>query len=238
VSSPSDPQSPADPAAPAPPSTQEIPVVAPPAQNQPQPLPPHPGATTPAPVQTARETGPVGFVPGPPGPPPPPAAPADGATATPSTAPSPAAVWPESLDTGPVPLSGPASVPAAPRASVVRDRRALLGVGLVLLALVLLELGLGLRFHGESFWSEIPLWSAFATLCTALGLAAFASLLPGRRPRGAESGWRVAAGGLVGLAVFWLLVVLPIVASDAGFLVTAALLALGGALWLGPAKDR
>ena len=43
---------------------------------------------------------------------------------------------------------------------------------------------------------------------------------------------------MLALAVFWLLVVLPIVASDPGFLVTAALLALGGALWLGPAKDR
>jgi hypothetical protein len=41
---------------------------------------------------------------------------------------------------------------------------------------------------------------------------------------------------LVGLAVFWLLVVLPVVASDRGFLLTAALGALGAALWVGPRK--
>jgi hypothetical protein len=48
--------------------------------------------------------------------------------------------------------------------------------------------------------------------------------------------WRIAAAGLVGLAVFWLLVVLPVVASDRGFLLTAALGALGAALWVGPRK--
>ena len=48
--------------------------------------------------------------------------------------------------------------------------------------------------------------------------------------------WRIAAGGLVGLAVFWVLVVLPVVASDRGFLLTAALGALGAALWVGPGR--
>lgn len=238
MSSPSDPHSTAEPHSPADPqapSTQEIPVVAPATagqpQPQPQPLPPHPGATTPAPVQTVRETGPVGFVP-PPGPPPPAPAAAGGTAATSTN--DTAAVWPESLDTGPVPLS---YAPEEPRTAAVRDRRALLGVGLVVAALVLLELGLALRFGGESFWSDIPLWSAFATVCTVLGLAAFGALLPGRRGRDGRTGWRVAAGGLVGLAVFWLLVVLPVVAGDRGFLLTAALGCLGAALWTGAARS-
>jgi hypothetical protein len=116
------------------------------------------------------------------------------------------------------------------------DRSALVVLGLVLASLVLLEIGLALRFGGESFWSDIPLWSAFATACTVLGLAASASLLPGSRRIGAGTAWRVAAGGLVGLAVFWVLVVLPVVATDRGFLLTAALACLGGALWAGPAR--
>ncbi len=237
MSSPPDPQPPADPTVPAPPTTQEIPVAsqaaseaAPPAVSTQQ-LPPHPGATTPAPVETVQKTGPVGFVPGLPGqlpPPPPPASP----TAT-GTLPTATSAWPSSLETGPVPLTEESEPPAR----VARDRTALRTLGLVAGALVLLELGLGLRFGEESFWSDIPLWSAFATVCAALGLAGATGLLPGGRRPSATTTWRIAAAGLVGLAVFWLLVVLPVVATDRGFLLTAALGCLGAALWTGPARE-
>lgn len=246
MSSPTDPQPPAEPTVPAQPTTQEIPVATPAAAGQAagpaataQPLPPHPGATTPAPVQTVQKTGPVGVVPGLPGPlppPPPPAAPAPAVAPTATTS-----AWPSSLETGPVPAaedSGPLVEGPAPTARVPRDRTALRTLGLVAAALVLLEVGLVLRFGGESFWSDIPLWSAFATVCTALGLAGAAELLPGGRRPSAAMAWRIAAGGLVGLAVFWLLVVLPVVASDRGFLLTAALGCLGAALWTGPARTR
>lgn len=244
MSSPTDPQPPAEPTARAQPTTQEIPVATPPVTTQQ--LPPHPGATTPAPVHTVQPTGPVGFVPGPPAqlpPPPPPVA------AAPAAPPSPATSdWPSSLETGPVPFAeeagptvdepAPAAQEPEPPAAGARDRTALRTLGLVAVALVLLELGLGLRFGGESFWSDIPLWSAFATVCAALGLAGCAGLLPGGRRPSAATAWRIAAGGLVGLAVFWLLVVLPVVASDRGFLLTAALGCLGAALWTGPARTR
>ncbi len=217
------------------PGTQQIPVVAPAASAPP--LPPHPGATSPAPVQTAQPTGPVGFVPGLPGtlPPPPPPPPAAATQEQPAAAPD----WPDTLQTGPVPFpveSAPPADTATPRPPVVRDRAALTGLGLVAAALVALELGLGLRFGGVSFWQDIPLWSAFATVCAVLGLATSASLLPGSRRPDPATSWRIAAGGLAGLAVFWLLVVLPVVATDRGFLLTAALACLGGALWIGPAR--
>lgn len=232
MSTPSDPQSPDSPTGPRQPTTQEIPVVtpaptgatsvqqlpppsapahavahaAPPASAEPQPIAP------PEPNRPAQATGPVDFVPGLPGlgtpPPPPPAA--DGS-------------WPQTLEND-----------AAPTPKKVRaplDRRLLAAAGLVVLSLVLLQLGLSLEFGAESFWSAVPLWSAFATVCVALGLAAVAELIPGARRPG-RSGWTIAAAGLVGLAVFWLLVVLPNADSDRGFLHTAALGALGGALWL------
>ena len=249
MSSPTDPPPPAErpqpveTAQPASPRTAEIPVVAP-AAPAPQ-LPPHPAATSPSPVPTVQATGPVDFVPGPPGshqlphagatavgaaptwspPLPPPPPPQDGGGS--------AAAWPDSLVTGPVAMPGDADETPGEGAP---DRSPLLALGLVLASLVLLEIGLALRFGGESFWSDIPLWSAFATACTVLGLAAAASLLPGGRRVGAGTAWRVAAGGLVGLAVFWVLVVLPVVATDRGFLITAALGCLGGALWTGPAR--
>jgi hypothetical protein len=48
----------------------------------------------------------------------------------------------------------------------------------------------------------------------------------------------VAAGGLTGLAAFWVLVVLPRADSDRGFLLTAALAALGAALWMATPARR
>ena len=53
-----------------------------------------------------------------------------------------------------------------------------------------------------------------------------------------DAAWKVAAGGLTGLAVFWVLVVLPRVDSDRGFVLTAALAALGAALWVAPGRGR
>jgi len=255
VSSP-DPQAPVE-AGHTSPSTQEIPVVQPAggatATSQ---LPPHPKATTPAPVRpvgTPAMTSPVDFVPGPPGagtPSPPPhshAAPApavpSAADPAPATAPAPAAPtetatasaatpapsWPDSL------LSdGPAGHPRGKLRSTLTgrrpwDRAALPGLALVALAVVLLELGLSLDLGGQSYWSSVPLWSAFATVCALL---AFAAYYPAGDRGRSGAAWRVAVGGLAGVAVFWLLVVLPVVDTDRGFVLTAALGALGGALWM------
>jgi hypothetical protein len=247
VSSPSDPQPPASPAGSGQPSTKEIPVVRPsgatPAGTH---LPPHPDATTAAPVEAAQPTGPVDFVPGLPGlgtppvpphvtPAPPPPVPPRQVPAGVDEAQETAVVptWPDTLD-----ADEPERAGGQRRIRTPRDRSALLGLGLVVLSLVLLELGLTLRFGGESYWSTVPLWSAFATVCAVLGLGAVASALPLATRLASGTGWRLAAGGLIGLAVFWLLVVLPVVDSDRGFVLTMALAALGGALWVGARTRR
>jgi hypothetical protein len=118
-----------------------------------------------------------------------------------------------------------------------RARAALAGVVLVLLAVLLLQLGLGLRLGAESLWSVIALWSAFASLAALLGLLAFVPDAPGRSRLRPGSGWKVAVGGLAGLTVFWLLVVLPVAGTDRGFLLTAALVTLGGAVWIAPSRQ-
>jgi hypothetical protein len=138
----------------------------------------------------------------------------------------------------PSPPPGPPSRPAATRIRGDRsgDRQALAGLALAVVSVVLLEVGLLLRFDTDSFWSTVTLWSAFATVCAALALVAFAVFYPaGNRLRSAAM-WRIAAAGLVGLSVFWVLVVLPVVASDRGFVLTAALGCLGAALWIGPRR--
>ncbi len=84
----------------------------------------------------------------------------------------------------------------------------------------------------------MPLWSVFATLATLLGALPFAGrVLRAARAR-PDAAWKVAAGGLTGVAVFWVLVVLPRVDSDRGFVLTAALATLGAALWVAPSRSR
>jgi hypothetical protein len=193
-------------------------------------LPPHPGATAfgahaaPA-VEAPQPTGPVDFVPGLPGlgTPPPPPPPAH------SVPPAPAPTWPETLEN-----EGVEKERAGTRGvRLPQDRSALVAVGLAALSLVLLQLGLALDLGTQSLWDVVPLWSAFATAAVLVGLMA---LLVASSPRGrarAGQAWRVGVAGLGGLAVFWLLVVLPGADTDRGFLLTAALGALGAGLWVG-----
>jgi hypothetical protein len=234
-----------------PPTTQEIPVVQPATgSTATQQLPPHPGASTPAPVQPVDlvvPTGPVDFVPGLPGagtpPPPPPARPAPVAD-EPAGGASEAAggrSWPATLESE-VASANPRRKRRVRSPGVhtsgggaLRDRSTVLGIVLTVLSLVLLELGLTMRGEvAESYWESIPLWSAFATVCALLGLGAYVAFAAARNRLRPDGLWRIAAAGLVGLAVFWLLVVLPVVATDRGFVLTAALGALGAALWVGP----
>jgi hypothetical protein len=106
------------------------------------------------------------------------------------------------------------------------------------LSLVLLQLGLVLDLGGESLWDVVTLWSAFATVAVLVGLLALVlASSKGRRARAGQA-WTVGAVGLVGLAVFWLLVVLPRADTDRGFLLTAALGCLGAALWVGAKRDE
>lgn len=225
------------------PSTQEIPVV-PPAASRPAAggahLPP-PGAS-PAPPQPpvpVQPTGPVDVVPGLPGAgvlPPPPPVPAsvpgpDAPPTAPVTRDAESPGWPHSLEPEPAPSSARRITARQPA-----DRRALTGLGLAVLAVALLEVGLLLRFGSEPLWSTVTLWSAFATLSALLALLAFAASYPSGNQLKSEAVWRIAAAGLVGLSVFWVLVVLPVVASDRGFVLTAALGCLGAALWIGPRR--
>ena len=231
------PWAPADPAAQAPVHTG---TAAQPAVSQPvsQPVPPGPstGPITAQPAYPAdgsvntQVTGPVDFVPG------------FGADGPPATTGSTA------THVGPPPAPGPSTSPGgppstprrSPLAAVQRAGRAgtaLLAAGLGVLALVLLELGLALDFDTRSLWDVVPTWSAFATVATLLVLVPSLTRLAGRELPG-QLAWRAGAAGLAALAVFWVLVVLPVAASDRGFWLTAALGAAGAAVWLAPGRTE
>ena len=135
--------------------------------------------------------------------------------------------------TGPVDfVPGPPPVDASAETRRPRNLAAFIGPGLGMVALVLLEIGLLLDFGGpDRFWTTVPLWCGFATLAALVGLLASAA----REPRG-DRAWKVSAAGLTGLAVFWLLAVLPVANTDRGFVLTAALACLGASLWLAPGR--
>jgi hypothetical protein len=194
---------------------------------------------TPAPRDPAdlprevQPTGPVGSLPGPPG----------TETLPPDTAAHPfelpftAGRSPRPARTPRTPRTpGTSRTPRTPRTP--QERARLIGTGLTALSFVLLQLGLTLGFGEASLWSAVTLWSVFATLAVLLGALPFAGrFLPAARLR-PDTAWKVAAGGLTGLAVFWVLVVLPHVDSDRGFVLSAALAALGAALWVAPSRSR
>jgi hypothetical protein len=118
-----------------------------------------------------------------------------------------------------------------------RNGAALLPAALGVLALVLLELGVALDLGGRSLWEVVPTWSAFATVAVLLVLVPSVARLAGRR-LSARTAWRAGAAGVGGLAAFWVLVALPLVASDRGFWLTAALAAAGAALRFAPGRSE
>lgn len=181
------------------------------------------------PPTTVHGTGPVDVVPGfAPTPPPVP-----GPATTPGTAPgTPAA----GAQDGGSSSSSVRSRLAAVRSSG-RPGKELVALALGVLGLALLELGLALEFVNQSLWDVVPTWSTFATIAALLALAPSVAALAGRR-ESARTAWRVGAGGLAALAVFWVLIALPLVASDRGFWLTIALAASGAAVVLAPGRPE
>ncbi len=163
------------------------------------------------PAYPAAPTGPMDWVPGFPGDQPPP---------------HPSAPVGEPHDTGHAPRVGASSRTPADRATLTAT---VLGV----LGLVVLELGLALGFGVRSVWSTLPTWSAFATVAALVALVPFA---PSRGGLSRRQAWQVGAAGGAALLVFWVLIVLPGVASDQGFVLTAGVALSAGALWLVQAR--
>jgi hypothetical protein len=201
------------------PVQQPLPAVPPPVRRA-APTPPDPAG----PASGFLPTGPVDHVPVPPLPRTAPAPPAEEAAAEPQ---DPGAGRPTRRRVR-LPRLGAPRRPRVGRGTAA----AVLGAG----ALLLLEVGLLRRQGGTSIWARVPLWSGFATAAAAAGLAAVAGLRAGPALR--DRAWLVGAGGLTGLAVFWLLVVLPTAGTDRGFVLTAALACLGGSVWLTADRGR
>jgi hypothetical protein len=105
--------------------------------------------------------------------------------------------------------------------------------GLALLAAGTALAGLFVPLGGPTFWASAQFWSGFAAFCALLQLAPLARPVFGWP---AARAWAVGAVGVAGLLLFWVLVVLPVVSSNSSFMVTAAVMAAAGGVWLAPGR--
>jgi hypothetical protein len=188
------------------------------------------------PAGPSRATGPMDFVPGfgerpaagsgttPP--------PVQGPTTTPGASFSPSAT----PSGGPLPSARSRRSPLAALPRGGRAGAALVSLGLGVLGLVLLEIGLVREFGNQSLWDVVPTWSTFATVAALLVLVPAVAGLTGRLSQ--RTAWRIGAAGLTALVTAWVLVALPLAASDRGFWLTLAVGAAGAALWLAPGRTE
>lgn len=139
------------------------------------------------------------------------------------------------------PVATASAAPGAPSAATAsaasRDFALLRIVGQAACPLLLLA-GLTLDDSGDNGWGTYPAWALFALVCAILQLAP----VVGRRIKAGmtdETAWFFALIGSVGLAAYWVTIVLPTTASsDAGFLQSLAVwLAVVGA-WLTSGRHR
>jgi hypothetical protein len=117
--------------------------------------------------------------------------------------------------------------PVAPRPSI-----AVWG-WLALLAAVALLLGLFIEENGTSLWDASEAWSLFAIACA---IAQLAPLLHRPLKWSEERAWLVAVIGAGGLALYWLLIVLPVIGRNTSFAVTVAVAAATAGVWLAPGR--
>lgn len=168
----------------------------------------------------------------PPAPPVPQAWAAEGAPA----APPPPGPPPGTPGYGPAPgydpaASFPPSPSAAPFGSSSSGPGLELWLGLASVALVLLAVFV--EEHDSNLWDGSVVWSLFAIA------AAVATLAPalGRQIGLSEStAWTVGAIGAGGLVAWWVLLVLPGIADNIGFVATAGVAAGAAAVWRAPGR--
>jgi hypothetical protein len=106
---------------------------------------------------------------------------------------------------------------------------------LAALAWPVTAIGLFVPEADSSAFGRYPAWSAFALLSLVLvGVGAFG----GREGPGTGRTWVLGVVGACGLAVFWVLLVLPLISRNTSFALTLGTALAAGAVWLTPGQRR
>jgi hypothetical protein len=98
-----------------------------------------------------------------------------------------------------------------------------------IVGVLLVALGLSIPFDDTSMWATNLAWSIFAVVAAVGALIASFGTGSGWSP---STSWTVGAIATAALVVFWILIALPSVASNAGFCLTLGVGAIVAAAYL------
>jgi hypothetical protein len=102
-------------------------------------------------------------------------------------------------------------------------------------AVILVVLGLSIPFDASNAWVTHTAWAIFAVVAAALVTVPVVLRGSGRPARDL---WMFGAVGAASVVAYWLLLVLPNVGSNQGFVLTLASAAAGVSIWASPARPR
>lgn len=104
-----------------------------------------------------------------------------------------------------------------------------------LAAVVLVAVGLSIPFDSSSAWSTQTAWAIFAIVAALLVVAPFLLRASAGSPRML---WFTGVAGAVGVLGYWLLIVLPGVSSNQGFVLTLGAALAACSCWFSPHRPR
>jgi hypothetical protein len=125
----------------------------------------------------------------------------------------------------PGPLVGPAHQMSRPHVAVTLFAAA---------SLVAVAIGISVPEDGHNAWHTVKAWGAVALVAAALTLAPSVGSAVGLS---AYRAWQVAAGGAAGLALYWVLFVLPDVAKNTSLITTLGVAAGIVVAWIAPGRN-
>lgn len=96
---------------------------------------------------------------------------------------------------------------------------------------LLVALGLSIPFDATCMWRVNTAWAIFAMVAALVQLATLVNVGPSP-----QTGWTVGAAATACLVLFWVLIALPTVASNAGFCLTLGTFAAVAGCALSPAR--
>lgn len=97
-------------------------------------------------------------------------------------------------------------------------------------SILAMGLGLSVPFNSSMAWASTSVWAAFAMIGALLQIAFL------QRPVVPQRNWTIGAVGTGALVVFWVLVGLPQVSSNEGFLMMLSTVLGIAAAWLSPGR--
>jgi len=98
---------------------------------------------------------------------------------------------------------------------------------------VLTALGLSIPFDSSCLWATSLAWAIFAMLAALVSVAPVLARSVGKSP---TTMWTIGAVGAGALLLFWVLVALPGVTSNQGFVLTLATACALAGVWLSPGR--